>query len=304
MKSKIVLFFFIALAPLSSYAQGCITIFSEDGDKFFLVLNGVRQNPAPQTNVRVDGLPGDFYDAKILFEDPAKPRITKNIPMKDAMTHEFRDMTFKIKKNKDGELKMRFFSQAPVPVNYTPPADMYVAHYGQPVQTGNTATQTTVTTTSGTADGNGSIGITPGVSMNIDVPAQPANTVTQTTTTTRPGYQKDNGGYSNRPAPAAAGCQHPMDWNSFKSARETVVKAEFEDTKLSAAKAIVGANCISAEQVVQICKIFGFEATKLSFAKFAYAKTTDPRNYFKVNNVFDFDASKTELNNFISNGGR
>ena len=93
-----------------------------------------------------------------------------------------------------------------------------------------------------------------------------------------------------------------MDWQSYKSAKATVAAASFEETKLSTAKSILSSNCFSTDQVQDMCRLFGFEASKLEFAKFAYSRTTDPGNYFKVNNVFNFDASKAELNEYISNG--
>jgi len=98
-------------------------------------------------------------------------------------------------------------------------------------------------------------------------------------------------------------CHGPMDGNSFKSAKETVAKAIYEDTKMAAAKAVLASNCVSSEQVIQICKLFGFEQTKLEFAKSAWSKTTDRGNYNKVASVFSFDASKKNLDTFISNGG-
>ena len=76
---------------------------------------------------------------------------------------------------------------------------------------------------------------------------------------------------------------------------------KFDESKLSTAKSIISANCLSTDQVVEICNMFSFEQTKLDFAKAAYSRTTDKANYFKVSNVYDFDASKEELNSFISN---
>ena len=63
---------------------------------------------------------------------------------------------------------------------------------------------------------------------------------------------------------------------------------------------ILCGNCVSTDQVMAICKLFTYEQTKLDFAKFAFSKTTDPGNYFKVGTVFTYDASKTELNDYIS----
>ena len=312
MKVRLILLLFVAFLPMFSFGQSSLTIFSEDGDKFYLVLNGQKQNTVAQTNVRIDGLSQPYYQAKILFEDQTKPEISKNIPAQDPSTNAFADVTYKIKRTKDGELKIRYFSATPVQPNYVAPPDVYVMHYGQPAPPANTVTQTTVTTTNttGNPNSNVSVGVNgAGVNMNISVqdPNAAGNTVTQTTTTSySTTTTTDNGGYSNAPQTqyTSKGCQYPMDWGSFKSAKETIAKASFEDTKLSTAKSILSSNCFNTEQVIQICKLFSFEASKLDFAKFAYSKTTDQGNYFKVNNVFDFDASKTELNNYISNGGR
>lgn len=308
MKLKLSALLLIALFPLLSFAQGSsLTIFSEDGDKFILYLNGAQQNSVSQTNLRLDGLTQPYYKAKIVFDDKTKAAIDKNIAVNDPATNANADVVYKIK-NKDGDMKLRYFSAQPVQQNYTPPADVHVVHYGQPDQV-TTTTQTTVTTTASNP-GNGSVsfGTNAGgggvsINMNISDPGMNGNVTQTTTTTTRSTTTTtDNGGYTQQPAPA--GCQYPMDWNSFKSAKQTVEQASFEDTKLSSAKAILSGNCVSSEQVVQLCQLFGFEDTKLKFAKFAYTKTTDQGNYFKVANVFTFDASKTDLNNFIANGGR
>lgn len=336
MRLRFALLLCIGLLPVFSFGQGALTVFSEDGDKFFLFLNSVKQNSTPQANVRVDGLAAEFYQAKIVFEDPAKDAISKNIPTKDPGSHEFVDATYRIKHNNKGDLVMRYFGATPVPVNYVAPPDMYVAHYGAPPPPATTVTQTTVTTTNtgGVNTGNGGIGLNVGggnggasisvggagvnmsinvsdpnngnggVNMNMNVDPGTINstntTTTQTTTTrTYTNTTTDNGGYA-APPQASSQCVYPMDFPSFKSAKETIGKSSFEDTKLSTAKTIIGGNCVSSEQVMQICSLFSFEQTKLDFAKFAYKKVTDRGNYFKVANIFTFDASKTDLNDFIS----
>ncbi len=327
MKKNILLCLLVAISPVLSFAQGCLTIFSEDGDRFYLVLNGIKQNAMPQTNVRVDGLTSQFYSAKILFEDGSKPEITKSIPVTDPGTSNFADVTYKIKRTKDGELKLRYFGATPVPVNYAPPADMYVVHYGQaapppPPVAASTVTQTTYTTTTTNPTGasvnvnggglNMNVNIGDGtngggLNMNVNLNDRGMNvgtsqsTVTTTTTTSSSSTVTDNGyNAAPPPPPTKAGCTYPMDMNSFGEAKKTIANASFEDTKLSTAKSILAANCVSTDQVIAICKMFSYEESKLDFAKFAYPKTTDRGNYFKVGNVFSFDASKTELNEFIN----
>ncbi|GAA4464286.1 hypothetical protein GCM10023093_14290 [Nemorincola caseinilytica] len=325
----------LAMAPMSLFAQSALTIFSEDGYKFYLVLNGQRQNTIPMTNIHIDGLMQPNYAVKIIFEDATKPELSKNIPVVDPGTSAPADVTYKIKTQKDGDMKIRFFSATPVPPNYVAPPDMYVMHYGQPVppppppvQGGTTVTQTTVTQTSGGSMQGGNMSMNvggmganvnvgvggAGVNMNINInddmmggsASTTSHTVTRTTTTTTTsgdmGYG-NNGGYNTPPpAPPArgSGCGYAMDGGSFRSAKETINKASFEDTKLSTAKSILSSNCMTSDQIMQVCNTFSFEASKLEFAKYAYDRCTDKGNYFKVGNVFSFDASRTELNEHIS----
>lgn len=320
MTKKLLLSALIAVTPLLSFAQGCLTIFSEDGDKFFLVLNGIKQNAVAQTNVRVDGLTNEYYSAKVLFEQSGKAEISKNIPVKDPGTSDWAEVTYKIKRTKDGDLKLRYFSATPVPATYNPPPDMYVVHYGEaaPVSTSVSKTTYTTTTTSAPAGvnmnmnaagvnmsvnmGDGANGGGLNMNVNINDGASVSNDVTTTTTTTRTTTMSRDNYNSNSnttPPPATPACSYPMDMSSFSQAKKSIAGASFEDTKLSTAKSIVSGNCVNTDQVVAICKMFSFEQTKLDFAKFAYSKTTDRANYFKVGTIFDYDASKTELNNFI-----
>jgi len=317
MKLKSLFLLLVALCPFVSFAQSSLTIFSEDGFKFFLVLNGQRQNNVAMTNVRIDMLSQPQYAVKIIFEDQSKGEISKNIPTVDPESGAFADVTYKIKTNNKGEQKMRFFGATPVMPNYVAPPDVYVMHYGQPAPPpppvmggGTTVTQTTVTQTTGAPMGGVGANINvggAGVNMNINITDPTMNmggtTVTRTTTTTTStdmGFHDDH--YNNTPPPPArgGGCRFAMDASSFRSAMETVKKTSFEETKLSTAKTILSSNCMSTDQIIQICNQFSFEASKLDFAKFAHGYTVDPGNYFKVGNVFSFDASRTELNEYIS----
>ena len=95
-----------------------------------------------------------------------------------------------------------------------------------------------------------------------------------------------------------------MNSADFAAALRTIKESSFDETKLTTANSIVSNNCVSTDQVVEVCKLFSFEDNKLAFAKYAFKYTTDPKNYFKVNNVFSFSSSKEELSEFVRNGGR
>lgn len=273
-----------------------LTIFSEDGHKFFLILNGQRQNDRAETNIRVQNLTQSFYSAKIIFEDQSLGEISKNITVNGGMDNAPGDVTYKIKEGKDGKQVLRYYSFNPITPNAPPVQPDGVAVYNSGVTTpvSTTVTQTTITETTGT---NANVNVNGmGVNMNVSVPAN-GTVVQQTTTTTT--TTSSSSGSSLPPAGRSSACDgYPMAPGDYQSAKSTVEQASFEDSKLSTAKEIAGANCLYAAQVAEICRLFGFENTKLTFAKYAYKRCIDPQNYFKVNNVFDFDASKTELSRY------
>lgn len=178
--------------------------------------------------------------------------------------------------------------------------------HSQPAQVG--VTQQTTTVTSGTPAGGASIGVNmPGVNVNMNLGnGMGMSQTTHTTTTTHSG-----GGvaqtqvYSMPGYSGPTGCPWPMQPQDFQSAKATIASKSFEDSKLTIAQQIVGSNCLFASQVREIMALFDFEQSKLDFAKFAYGRTFDIGNYFKVNDAFQFETSIDELNAYIaSRGGR
>lgn len=85
----------------------------------------------------------------------------------------------------------------------------------------------------------------------------------------------------------------------FASAKTSISSKSFEDSKLTTAKQVANSNCLTADQVKQIMKLFSFEDSRLDFAKYAYTHTFDVGNYFKVNDAFQFESSIDELNDAI-----
>jgi hypothetical protein len=273
-----------------------LTIFSEDGYKFYLILNGQRQNDKPETNIRVQNLTQSFYSAKIIFEDKTLGEISKNIAVAGGADNAPTDVTYKIKAGKDGKQVLRYYTSNPITLNAQPVQPEGVAVYNLGVTTPvSTTTNVTQTTTTETVGANTNVNAM-GVNINVNVPN--GAVVQQTTTTTTTTSSSSPATMSSAPASSSACNGYPMAPGDYQSAKSTVEQANFEDSKLSTAKEIAGANCLYAAQVAEICRLFGFENTKLTFAKYAYKRCIDPQNYFKVNNVFDFDASKTELSKF------
>jgi hypothetical protein len=139
-----------------------------------------------------------------------------------------------------------------------------------------------------------------GIDMNVNISETytETHTTTTTTTTTSGGGGADHyvmPGYSG-----AIGCPWPMDEGQFSNAQRSVSSKDFEDSKMTVAKQITGANCLTADQVKRIMNEFDFEDSKLEYAKFAYNKTYDIGNYYMLNDAFDFESSIDELNEYIN----
>ncbi|HMK06566.1 MAG TPA: DUF4476 domain-containing protein [Flavobacterium sp.] len=286
MKLKITLSAFFILCSFLSSAQidpvGHLTIFSENGDKFYLILNGERQNDIPQTNLRIEDLNQPYYSAKIIFADKSLPEISKNyLPLTDG-NGVYQEVTYKIKRDKNNKSKMKlnFFSQLPVRQNYIAPSNVYVLHYGQP--------QPAVSMGVGT-------NVNMGVNMNVNVNINDSGNHSDDN---HDNHNHDSHDHDNH-APKDCNNRYAMNADDFAAAFSTVKKQSFEDTKLKTAKQIATANCLDTNQIAAICKIFGFEDSKLDFAKFAYDYCTERKNYFKLNTLFAFSSNVDDLTEYI-----
>ncbi len=290
------------MIPVICFAQrqavGNLTVFSEDGDKFYLILNGEKQNDVPQSNIRIEELPQPYYSARVIFADSTIAPVSKNNLMLTDADGIMMDVTYRLRKDKSRKAKMNPYSMIPVQQDFIPPSGMYVRHYGQPVGMSvgmNGGVTQTTTTTSNTVGATLNM---PGVNVNIAI-SDPVETHTTTTTTTI----SSGSSTTQQQQSTGSNCNGwPMKAGDFSAAKKTISESSFDETKLTTAKSIASTNCLSTDQVVQICNLFSFEDSKLAFAKYAYKYTTDPKNYFKVNNVFSFSSSKEELSQMIGQG--
>lgn len=90
-----------------------------------------------------------------------------------------------------------------------------------------------------------------------------------------------------------------MNTNDFNDKLSTVKNESFDDSKLEKAKFVFDQEHLSSAQVASVCKSFSFDNRKVDFAKWAYKRTVDKKNYYKVVDVLTFDTDKKELQNWI-----
>jgi hypothetical protein len=316
----------LLIMALNAIAQNSnAVLFTENGERFQVILNGVIQNSEPATNVKLTDLMAPNYKMKILFENRALGEIDKNL-----FLEAYAETSFNIKRKTNGEWVVRILSITPIaqlpPVQQNIPNQNVVIYHSNPYPP--TTTTTTTTTTYNDPFYNDNVNINLGLNgiglnMNINGPAtttsQTTTTYTTTTTpppvyvpepmyTTQPAYTTPNTVIIQEPVPVyimpgyngPTGCPYPKAPQDFAGIKASIMSKSFESTKLEIAKQVLAQRCMTSGQVTEMMNCFDFESTKLDFAKFAYGRTYDLGNYYRVNDAFTFESSINDLNNYIN----
>ena len=90
-----------------------------------------------------------------------------------------------------------------------------------------------------------------------------------------------------------------MEELDFRARINTVKNESFDDKKLAKAKFVFSDQYFSSSQAAEFVKVFSFDSKKVEAGKFAYPKTVDKKNYYKVVDVLTFDSYKKDLQNWI-----
>ncbi|MCF8221043.1 MAG: DUF4476 domain-containing protein [Cryomorphaceae bacterium] len=180
------LFFGVLFLSISLFAQSNLTVFNNGGQKFYLIMNGIKQNSVAQTNVVVSGIKNGGYSVKLIFEDGKTKDIDKNFFLDTPQ-----DVTTRVVFKK-GVGKLQLVSMEPVAGTVAAGSVIYrpdnTAVFSDAVTTTTTTTTQTVSTESSTVggnttngNGNGSVGIqftattpTP-TTPNSNTPVTPSN---------------------------------------------------------------------------------------------------------------------------------
>ncbi|HOZ81515.1 MAG TPA: DUF4476 domain-containing protein [Bacteroidia bacterium] len=310
---------FILCAFFVKAQSSNVILFTENGEKFFAILNGVRQNTSPETNVKVTGLNANFYKLKVIFEDTKLGEKDFNLAFNPGMETTF-SIKFIAKKN---SYVLRPLSEVPLAQALPPAANQTVVAYSEVPAPPPAATTVTHTTTTTTTDGtpmpgdnvNVNIGVNMneaggGINMNVSGGTTQTTTHTTTTTVTHTTTSEPTAPPIAPPPPAPVvylpgyngpyGCPVPMAPQDFSELKQSISSKSFEDSKMTIAKQVLRNNCLFTSQVKDLMGLFTFEESKLDFAKYAYDYTYDIGNYFKVNDMFTFESSIDDLNNYIN----
>lgn len=91
----------MAAFSVAAQGSGSATFFAQEGEKFWVIMDGIKQNEKADANVRVTGLTKDNYQVKIIFADSKLGSFNMQVYTRDY-EDKFADVTYKIAKNKKG----------------------------------------------------------------------------------------------------------------------------------------------------------------------------------------------------------
>lgn len=303
-------FFFIGLGIFAQNSS--FTVFSSGGEKFTLILNGVKINSTPDTRVEAKDLNLPNYKARLEFEDKSKGIVEQTLWFEKPQ-----DFVSEVRMNNRGRYVLRIVSisdavEKPkasvgfIPAEPSEPAPAQATTTTHQVKTEvQSDVNTTVTTT--TVDENEEeVSVTaPGININVKMPGAITKRTTVTTKTSTSGniQEMDEAPQTApaNPAPASPSrCNTSATSADFGSVSGAIKSKSFEDSKLTTAKQATRGKCFTAAQIRDIMKLFKFEESRLDYAKFAYDFVFDASNYYIVNEAFTFESSIEDLDNYIS----
>ena len=190
------------MVSFSVFSQSNFTVFNNNGQAFYVILNGIKQNSIPQTNVYVSGLKNGAYSTKLIFADGKTADIDKNFFI-DAASDITTRIIFKKGKGKLQLLSMEpthgalqqtgvvyyrqdnyaVYSDAPVTTQNIPSTPPVQSNQTNLQVSGNQ--QQNAMNTNGQVNGNGNVNMNVGVNGGMNTNSTTSTTSSTTTTTSQ-----------------------------------------------------------------------------------------------------------------------
>ncbi len=268
MKRVLLLIILFALQVNGQYNRNLVLI-SGNEEPIKVFINGKLINNRPLNEIRITGLTDNYYQVRVKFNRGRLRGFSAELYVPPLS-----EIVYEVLPPARYDRRGEFIIKAVYPVSdnlpvYNPNA---VFAYGNLMNNVGQNIQ------------NGQININ--INNTATVPQQGGPVVYV------PGYEGE------------IGCVPPVTPERYESMLQAVKNQDFDDSKLRVAKQIIKQNaCLTVNQLVGILKLFDFERNKLELAKFAYHYVYDIENYYKVNNVFDFDSSIKKLDAYIKQQG-
>jgi len=285
--NKLCCVLFTLLFATSVYAQEThINVFSDKGERFWVIINGIKQNTKASQHVKVTKLAGEFWKMRVVFENQNIPEISQNV----GTMEKNQELTYQVKQNRKGEYVVRPFSMTAI-TNGT--VETTVPYHASEITEKQPDNNPTIDTKTGFSLKVNEKGFD--VKVNINDNNQNIK-MQEITNDNIPNFNPDN---TNNNINRSNICWQATNDNDFQQAKKAVEAEAFEENKIKVAKQFMKNNCLSVIQIEDIMASFSFEDNKLEYAKYAYDFCVDKKNYYQLNSAFAFNDSKDALDAFL-----
>jgi hypothetical protein len=297
-----------------------LVVFSNDGHKFVLIMNGEKYNEEPSTNVKVTGLVLKKYEVRVIFDS----KRIKDLNTTLTFYNTGKECVFGL--NRHGKkYSMDYVSSTDIP-GFVNPMTSTTTTTSTQVNTNNntssnstyhptTSNTTSTSTNTGTYSTNNSttnsqnsnsinvhagvfnIGLNENGKINIGTKEGNLNVNAKNPSGNVTLGQGPNSITLNKAA--KVGCNGPMNTLQFEGIKSKITTQTTEASKLIAAKSLLESNCYTTSQVKEVMNMFSEDSNKLDYAKNAYLHTNDLNNYKELKEEFKKDENKEAFLKYV-----
>ena len=285
--------------------------YTDNGDKFTLYLNNVKQNETAATNVKAENISGKTVAIRVVFERSGVPTFNRTL----SLSSNDKEIKIQLVKGREDVYSMKTVSTTDRQHNSS-----------NTVIKGNGSTETKTNGNNGHGngghgndnghgnngghnngghgnDGHGNGGHNNGGHGNGGHGNGGYGNGGYGNGGHGNGGHGNGGGYWNNGYGPSDNprCNFPMQQNNFNSLKAQVSARYFDSSRLTLAEQACIYNCMTADQIRDLCRLFSYESNKLTFAKYAFEYCYDRYRYYIVGQSFAYSSSVDELNRYITN---
>lgn len=314
MKS-LILFTLFSLSLISFAQTGNISVYSDKGLKFTVVLNGIDQNDQPATHVKVTEVPEGSYRIKVRFENTKLGQASRGMfvdPGKEykmavmhksvaTVDHHFDGVQNQMVKTlgNDPNAKannydvmenyvIRFVSEATANSNSS--SNEQVGPFKARTKFSNPANEIS-------EGGAGGLGTSSSKSSKptevVGAPATVAPASAEVRAVETSSTAATTSSYSSA-------CNAAMDENTYSATKSGVSAQTTPELKAQVGKQIINAVCMSVEQISGVAALIPGDAAKLDFVQYGFDYCFDPQNYSSLSSIFETPESVEAFNLFLA----
>lgn len=242
-------------------SNATLTFYTDTGEPFFVVLDGVLQNLKPANSVRINHVPDEIKKILVIFSGKGAKFLNTEIKYWQGY-----ETVFKIS-YQGGRYKILLDKVFPMRGGNTFPVQISI-EYKSEIES---------------------------IPFDIDIYSG-AMSQTQVNVTMPLGA---NPSHSQGVLQTATEC-NGFPKNSFQSFLNSLKNTTYDDTRVKVALSGIQDNTITATQLREVLQLFMYENNKLEVAKKSYDYVCDKNNFYIIYDVFSYDASKKELIEYVN----